>query len=154
LKIASLSIAALALLQASDLPGQPTVADQTYANPLAGSWSYAAAAGGSEAVFRDSSARAQLTIRCTRATRRISIAKAATGAAPFLSIWTSSATRSAPASYNPATGLLTADFAAQDAILDAIAYSRGRIAFSAGSAPALVLPPWAEPSRVVEDCRS
>jgi hypothetical protein len=50
--------------------------------------------------------------------------------------------------------MLTADFAAADAILDAIAYSRGRTAFGAGAAPALVLPPWAEPARVIEDCRT
>jgi hypothetical protein len=153
-KIVDASIAALVLLQAPALTAQPAIPDQTYSSPLAGNWTYAATATGSEAVFRDSAARTQLIIRCARATRRVSIAKAASGAAPFVSIWTSSATRNAPASFNPATAMLTADFAAADAILDAIAYSRGRTAFGAGAAPALVLPPWAEPARVIEDCRT
>lgn len=154
MKALSPSLAALALFQTPALTAQQALTDQTYATPLAGSWTYAATASGSEAIFRDSAARSQLIVRCTRASRRVSIAKPATGAAPFLSIWTSSATRSAPASFNPATGLLTADFAAADAILDALAYSRGRTAFGIGNGPALVLPPWAEPARVVEDCRS
>jgi len=57
------------------------------------------------------------------------------------------------ASYNPATARLTAELAAFDATLDAIAFSRGRVAFAAAGAPALVVPAWAETARVIEDCR-
>jgi len=94
-----------------------------------------------------------VTIHCTRATRRVSIAKPATAAAPFIAIWTSSQSRSAPASFNPATNRLTADFGAYDAFLDALVFSRGRAAFTVGAAPALVVPVWSEVSRVIEDCR-
>ena len=62
-------------------------------------------------------------------------------------------TRAVPSSFNPATRRLTIDFGAYDALLDAIASSRGRIAFTVGAQPSLVVPPWAEASRVIEDCR-
>jgi hypothetical protein len=58
-----------------------------------------------------------------------------------------------PASFNPATGRLTVEVAGNDTILDAIATSRGRAAFTVGTQPALVVPTWSEPSRVIEDCR-
>ena len=54
----------------------------------------------------------------------------------------------------PRPARLTAEFGAFDPLLDAIAFSRGRVAFSVGSAPALVVPSWSELSRVIEDCRT
>jgi hypothetical protein len=48
---------------------------------------------------------------------------------------------------------LTVEVAGNDTILDAIATSRGRAAFTVGTQPALVVPTWSEPSRVIEDCR-
>jgi hypothetical protein len=145
-------LAALALMPAASLQAQASP-DYSTALPVGGTWSYAATADGSEATFANASGQPQLTIRCTRSTRRVGIAKPATGAAPFISIWTSAQSKSAPASFNPATNRLTADFAAYDAFLDAIAFSRGRAAFSVGTAPALVVPTWSEISRVIEDCR-
>ena len=151
----SLLFAALALPALSSLQAQTAApADPSIAVPIAGSWSYVAVANGSEARFADSSTRVQLTLHCTRATRRVSIAKPASGAVPNLTIWTSSMSRSIPASFNPATGLATAEIAATDPILDAVAFSRGRFAINAAGVPSLVLPPWAEVTRVVEDCRA
>ena len=144
--------AAFALTVISPLAAQTV--DLSYATPIAGSWSYTPAAPGGEASFRDTSARVQLTIRCTRATRRITIAKPVSGAVPNLTVWTSSATRSLPASFNPATGLASADVAATDPLLDAITFSRGRFAVSSAGVPSLVLPPWPEVARVIEDCRA
>ena len=145
-------LAALALIPLTSLQAQ-TVADYSTATPLGGSWSYVPTADGSEARFSNAYAQPQITIHCTRATRRVALAKPASAAAPFISIWTSSQSRSAPASFNPATNRLTAEFAAFDAFLDAIAFSRGRAAFSVGAAPALIVPVWSEISRVIEDCR-
>jgi hypothetical protein len=147
--------AALALTAAPSLPAQTAsaIADLSTATPIGGHWSWAQTADGSEATFTDAYSRAQPTLHCTRATRRVSIAKAASAAAPFLSVWTSSQTRNLPAGFNPATGKLSAELAAFDPLLDAIAASRGRIGVSvSGSAP-LVVPPWAEIARAVEDCR-
>jgi len=142
--------AAVALAAASSLHAQ----DLSTATPIAGNWTYAATADGSEAVFASATGSAQLWVHCTRATRRVSIAKPATGAAPLLNVWTSSLTRSAPASFNPATGRLTIDLAAVDPLLDAIVSSRGRIGLTVAGQPSLVVPAWAEAARVIEDCRA
>jgi len=144
-------VAAFALALPSSLSAQ--VADFSTATPLNGSWAYATSTTGSEATFADASGNPQLWLRCTRATRRVTIARPATAAAPLISVWTSSLTRAVPSSFNPATRRLTIDFGAYDALLDAIASSRGRIAFTVGTQPSLVVPPWAEASRVIEDCR-
>ena len=143
-------VAALALAAASSLHAQ----DLSTATPIAGNWTYAATTDGSEAAFANAAGNPQLWMHCTRATRRVSIAKPATGAAPFLNVWTSSLTRSVASSFNPATGRLTIDLAAADPLLDAIVSSRGRIGFTVTGQPSLVVPAWAEAARVIEDCRA
>jgi hypothetical protein len=148
------SAAALALIAPAALHAQATSFDLSTAIPIAGSWTYAATADGSEARFANPSARPQLTIHCTRATRRVTIAKAATGAAAAMIVWTSSAARSVAASFNPLTQRLSIDVPAYDPLLDALAFSRGRVGISVAGAPVLVVPAWPEIARVVEDCRS
>jgi hypothetical protein len=149
--------AALALTAASSLDAQTTPApaaiDFSTATPLDGSWSYSATAIGSEATFTNASAQPQLTVTCSRPTRQVTIAKSATAAAPFMSIWTSAETRSLPASFNPATARISVVLSAFDPLLDAIAFSRGRAAFTVSGQPPLIVPSWPEPARVVEDCR-
>jgi hypothetical protein len=147
-------VAAFALVAWSSLDAQTTAPDLSTATPIAGSWVYAQTANGSEASFVNASALPQLTIRCTRATRRITIAKAASAAAPFLTVWTSAQTRALPASFNPATMRISADVSAYDPLLDAITFSRGRFGVSVSGTTSLVVPAWAEPARVVEDCRA
>jgi len=142
--------AALALLVASSGEAQ----DLGTAVPIAGSWSYAPAADGSEAVFANATGSPQLWLHCTRATRRITISRPATAAAPLLNVWTSSLVKSLPSSFNPATGRLTIDLSNYDPLLDAMVSSRGRVAFTVGTQSPLVVAPWAELARVVEDCRA
>ncbi|MFL6861319.1 MAG: hypothetical protein ACJ8EV_10965 [Sphingomicrobium sp.] len=132
----------------------PTAPDLTYALPMAGYWTFAPTSDGSAATFLSPSAMPQLAIRCSRATRRVSISRAATGAAPFLYVWTSSLTRGVPASFDPATARLTIQLAAYDPLLDALAFARGRFAVYVAGSPALVLPAWPEVVRVIEDCRN
>ena len=150
--------AALALTAASSLHAQvaqmPTAVDPGYATPVQGSWLYSAVAGGSNASFLDTAGRPQLTIHCTRAARRVRIAKPATGAAPFLLMWTTSMSRNVPASFDPATALLSADLSAYDPLLDALAFSRARIAVTVSGGAQLVVPNWPEVERVIEDCRA
>jgi hypothetical protein len=147
--------AAFALIAGSSVDAQtvaPTL-DLGTATPIAGSWVYSQSSAGSEASFVNASAMPQLTIRCTRATRRITIAKPASAAVPFFTVWTSAQTRALPASFNPATQRLSSDVVAYDPLLDAIAFSRGRFGVSVSGAAPLVVPAWAEVARVVEDCR-
>jgi hypothetical protein len=145
--------AALALTAATSPEGTPVQSNLEYVMPIVGSWSYAATDGGSEATFKDSSGHAQLTLRCTRATRRVGILKTATSASPSIWIWTSSEKKSLPATYDASSGRVSADIAAFDPLLDAMASSRGRIGFSTSGLEALVVPPWPEVGRVIEDCR-
>ena len=153
--------AAFALIAASSLSAQTAVPDFSAATPIAGNWAYTATADGSEATFANPSALPQLSIRCVKATRRVSIAKPATVAAPFMFVWTSSAVRSVPASFNPLTNRISVDVTSNDPLLDALAFSRGRIgvivaqsAASPAQSVQLVVPAWPEIARVVEDCRS
>jgi hypothetical protein len=148
-----LAIAATLALAAASSAGAQSASDLSTAAPLAGTWTYAATPDGSEAVFSTASAP-QLWVHCTRATRRVSIAKPASAAAPFINVWTSSMTRDVAAGFNPATGRLTIELAPFDPLLDAISGSRGRIGFAVGTLPALVVPAWAEAVHVVEDCRA
>ncbi len=141
--------AAIALAAASSLDAQ----DLGTATPIAGNWAYAPTPDGSEASFADSASNPQLWVHCLRATRHVTIAKRASVAAPFLNLWSSSASRSIPSAFNPATGRLTIELGAYDPLLDAMAGSRGRIGFSIAGQPPLVVPPWAEVARVIEDCR-
>ena len=149
--------AALAAISASSLPAQtatpPAVTDFTYAIRLAGSWTYAPAPDGSAATFLNVSAMPQLTLRCDRTARRVSLSKPASVAVPFLNVWTGTLVRSAPASFNPATQRVTIQLPAYDPLLDAMAFSRGRIAVYVPGSPALVLPAWPDIARVIEDCR-
>ena len=143
----------LAAAQAPRTDATPVEANLEYATPIAGNWIYSATADESEATFDDSSGHPQLTIRCTRSTRRIAILKNAPTASPTMWIWTSSQTRSLPATYDAASARVSADLGAYDPLLDAIASSRGRIGFSTSGLAALVMPPWADVARVIEDCR-
>jgi hypothetical protein len=153
---AAVALAAAASLQAqtaTQTAAPPATPDFTYAIPIAGSWAFAPAPDGSGATFLNGAAMPQLTVRCARATRRVSIARPGSVAVPFLYVWTSTMTRGVPASFDPATARITIQIPAYDPLLDALAFSRGRIAIYAANQPALVAPAWPELARVVEDCR-
>ena len=146
--------AALALIVGSSLGAQTTPSpDFSTATAIAGNWTYARTTDGTEAVFVNSAGSPQLWVHCTRATRRVAISRPASAAASSINVWTSSRTQSAASSFNPETGRLTIDLGAYDPLLDAIATSGGRVAFTVGTEPPLVVPPWAEVARVIEDCR-
>jgi hypothetical protein len=48
---------------------------------------------------------------------------------------------------------IVATVSADDPLLDALAFSRGRFAVETAGAPTLIVPAWPELARVVEDCR-
>jgi len=150
-------LAALAMAQtaptAAPAPAA-AIADYGLAQPVGGAWSYSAIVDGSEARFTGASGTVQLALRCARSVRRVTISKAAPSPSPALFVWTTNASRTLAApGFDAAAGRLNVQLSANDALLDAMAFSRGRIAVGAGTAPALVVPPWPELARVVEDCR-
>jgi hypothetical protein len=148
-------LAALALTAdpTPNVAGTPLQSNLEYADPVAGAWSYAPTTDGSQTTFADAAGQPQLTIRCTRSTRHVAILKPATAASPSLWIWTSSQSKSVPATFDAAAGRVSSEFGAYDPLLDAMASSRGRIGFSTSGVAALVVPPWADVARVIEDCR-
>lgn len=131
----------------------PAAFDIETVQPIAGAWSYRSAAGTSESLFVDATAAIRLVVRCNRAARTVSIVRTGVAAAaPTMSIWTTSESRSIPSRF-AATGELSADIAARDPLLDSIAFSRGRFATGAAGAPLTAVPVAPEMARVIEDCR-
>jgi hypothetical protein len=121
----------------------PVPADWRSRPFTAGTWTWRFTPEASEALFSDPRG-VQLVIRCTRATRRVSFSRI--GAAPTspIRIATTSSQRQLP----PGNMVL-----ASDPLLDAIAFSRGRLWVDAQGTMPLVLRAAAEPARSIEDCR-
>ena len=129
---------------ASPLAAQnaPALFDSTRTVPLSpGQWNYSSSASGSEARFG-----AMFSIRCDRMTRQVTLSRSEPLATPpgAMIIGTDLAVRTIPAN-----GVV----AANDPVLDAMAFSRGRFVVS-GSALRLVLPAAPEAARSIEDCRN
>jgi hypothetical protein len=110
----------------------------------AGVWTGRSTPEASEALFSDARG-VQLVIRCTRATRRVNFSRVGAAPAIPIRIATTSSQRQLP----PGNMVL-----ASDPLLDAIAFSRGRLWVDAPGTMPLVLRAAAEPARSIEDCRS
>lgn len=118
-----------------------------------GDWVYRIDGRGSIALFGPAGADALLTLRCDRQTNMIYLSRQGTVTAP-LTLRTSSLARTLgvqPTGGVPAYVALA--LAPRDALLDAMAFSRGRFIVEQAGAPTLVVPAYAEIGRVTEDCR-
>ena len=111
-----------------------------------GAWHYA----DHVATYGPDGAPPLLTMRCDLGRRLVVLSVA--GSTPMLTIRTSYAQRDWTAQAGP-DGHSMVSFAPTDPQLDQIAFSRGRFSLSAASIPEIDIPAWAEPSRVIEDCR-
>ena len=154
--LAALSALALAATAPAQQLAPPTVGFST-APVTAGMWTYQALPGGSMARFIDATGTARFALECSKVTRRITIARTSAVAAPSLLLWTTDASRTVAVRFEPNAMRLAVDLGARDPLLDALAFSRGRIAVSIGGAGlgggALIMPAWPEIARTVEDCR-
>ncbi|MFC7537776.1 hypothetical protein ACFQPG_10425 [Sphingomonas sp. GCM10030256] len=121
----------------------PAGLDWKVAPVTSGTWSYRSVPGGSEAVFQDYRGP-QLTLRCTLATRQVTVVRSGAQPGSALGVLTTSAQRSLPPG-NTVSGL--------DPLLDAVAFSRGRFAIQSAGAPLLIVPTWPDAARSIEDCR-
>jgi hypothetical protein len=129
-------------------PPAPAVAIDWRDKPYApGAWHYA----DRTATYGPAGAPPLLSMQCDPAHRIVVVSVA--GEANSLTIRTSYAERSWPAQPG-ANGRSQVSFAAADPVLDQIAFSRGRFSVSGPGIAEIDIPAWAEPSRVVEDCRS
>ncbi|RDV02796.1 hypothetical protein DXH95_12735 [Sphingorhabdus pulchriflava] len=124
--------------------------------PLApGTWVYRTDARGSLALFGPAGANATVTLRCDRSRSRIYLSVNGSGHSGTFLIRTSSTMKAfEPVQASNEPPYVAAEIMPRDAILDAIAYSRGRFAVEVGGLRPLAIPNWNEISRVVEDCRS
>ena len=123
----------------------------------AGDWVYRRDARGSIALFGAPGTDALITLRCDVARGRIYLARAdESGAgAGKLTLRSSSALKQfnvLPTGGTPP--YVAAEILPDDGILDAMAYTRGRIAIEAQGQKSIAVPLWAEASRIVEDCRA
>ena len=130
-----------------------TPADFSDSPLMPGTWSYLAVPNGSNARFTDATGTIRVSLGCNRTSRGVTIARTSSAPAATLSIWTSTSSRNQPALFEQAAQRVIATFNAQDTMLDAIVFSRGRFAVSMPGAPAFVIPTGPEAARIVEDCR-
>ncbi len=92
-------------------------------------------------------------MRCNKASRTISLIRTGNAAEDLpMTVSTTSETRALLATPQGTTQLLVT-LPANDRLLDAMAFSRGRFAVEVNGLPTLYLPAWPEVARVVEDCR-
>ena len=123
-----------------------------------GDWSYSSQGGGSTAQYLDARGAPVFSIVCLRADRRVTLIRNDAGSAtPAMTIRTETTDRTL------ATSTLAPDGAGRsrigvylgssDPLLDAMAITRGRFAVETPGLSTLYLPPWAEVTRVIEQCR-
>ena len=117
-----------------------------------GDWVYRKDGVGSIALFGPVGADALLTLRCDRT--RGAMYLSVQGPGDAATIRTTTLTRSIPLrSTGGDAGYVASQLAPTDAMLDAIVFSRGRFVVDRAGAAPLVVPPYAELGRVIEDCR-
>lgn len=115
-----------------------------------GAWTYARDVGASVARFGPAAAPT-FSVRCN-GDRSVSVTRFGASTGATLTFRSSSTLRSLPAAAGDPAGL-TATVSANDPLLDALVFSRGRFAVEAEGLPRLIVPTWPEAARVVEDCR-
>lgn len=121
-----------------------------------GDWTYQVESDGSSASFGTAAGAPRLVIRCDRTQRRISFARPGVldpGNAARLTI-NSTAGAATYALSNAAGNMVAASVAASDPFLDRLVYTRGRFLVRTDGQPDMVIPAYAEVSRVLEDCRA
>lgn len=124
----------------------PVATDWRDAPETQGAWNYRREAAGSAAAFGHADAAADFTIRCDPVAHVIVLTRAG-GAVGTMTVTTSYSASSWPTQAGAVT------LRAGDPALDRIAFSRGRFTVAVPGLPTLILPVWAEPARVIEDCR-
>lgn len=119
-----------------------------------GDWTYRETRNGTAALYGPPNSEAIFAMRCN-ADRTITLSRTgeANGAVP-MRILTETATRTLNA--QAVAGELPrveVSLNANDPLLDAMAFSKGRFAVETSGMPTLYIPSWPEVTRVIEDCR-
>lgn len=134
-------------------PAPPAPADWRDIALTPGDWSYGPdRRGGTAAYFGGAETEPLFVIRCEPSRQvTLSIEGAVRGT---MTVRTSYGARTLPLTIEAQPIAYShATLPATDPLLDGIAFSRGRFTIEAPGQTMIVLPAWAEPARVVEDCR-
>ena len=140
------------------LPTQPTVqqpaghwTDWTIA---AGAWVYRRDDRGSIALYGTPGADALVTLRCDKARAKLFLSRASDVGGTMM-VRTSSTSKAITVQLTGGKPAYAAsEIGGSDPVLDAMAFSRGRIALELSGTLNIAIPVWAEIGRVVEDCRA
>jgi hypothetical protein len=120
----------------------------------AGVWSYAKDDRGSIARFGAVGKDAIVMLRCDKGRARLYLSRAAT-AGGSMTVRTSSTSKAVPMQPTGAPSpYVASELVVSDPMLDAMAFSRGRIALELPGAQNIAIPIWSEIGRVTEDCRN
>jgi len=121
----------------------------------AGDWVYRRDTRGSIALFGQAGADALVTLRCDRQRGRIYLARSSSQKAANFTLRSSARLKQLAAQTTAGSmPYVAAEIMPDDPIMDALAYSRGRIALETTGELSIALPVWSEIGRIVEDCRS
>ena len=135
-------------------PPPPPRADSRDIPLTPGSWFYRNEGQVSFAMFGPANSEALFIVRCDRSARQVRLSRAGSGGGGAMTVRTSSSARSFPVAVQAEPlPYVSANLAANDRFLDEMAFSRGRFTVEVPGLSMLVLPAWAEPARVTEDCR-
>jgi len=116
-----------------------------------GTWTYRRNDTSTAALFGPAGVAPAFILQCNRAARTITLSRPGT-VAGAMTVTTSYSATNWPATAT-SDGRIAVTLAAADPALDRIAFSRGRFTVADAGLLTLVLPSWAEPARVIEDCR-
>lgn len=137
----------------------PPVAAPRYDNWMdapatAGDWSYGTNGTASFARFAAGTGAPRFTLACQPSARRVTLMRHEASASPAnaMTIRAEEGARALTAQRSGDRSALEAALPANDPLLAAMAFSKGRFAVEAEGLPTLYLPAWAEVTRVIEDC--
>jgi hypothetical protein len=120
----------------------------------AGAWVYRRDERGSIALYGAPGGDALVTLRCDKARARLFLSRAS-DVGGTMTVRTSSTSK--PLAVQPTGGkpaYAASEMDVTDPVLDAMAFSRGRIALELKGTQNIAIPVWSEIGRVVEDCRA
>ena len=122
-----------------------------------GDWSYSTQGSGGAAQYRDPRGAPLFSILCLKDERKVGLVREAAGSgATRMTIrteTTDSTLNAGPLSSSGGRTAVAAYLETRDPRLDAMAITRGRFAVETPGLSTLYLPPWAEVTRVIEQCR-
>jgi hypothetical protein len=119
-----------------------------------GEWTYRRDARGSIGLFGTMGQNARVTLRCDVQAGKLYLSREGSGSGHRMIVRTSAMMKEFMAKpTGGAPAYLATEIMPSDAILDAMAFSRGRVLVDVDGQQPTVLPSWAEITRIVEDCR-